>query len=93
MSTATITLAAKKKKTGEPYDLPVGAHHYVVLNTLRDMPDLSDHEVTFLNDIHMLAARRCELRDAGMVEQSGRNNFGMTWRLTDAGLKFVGGAA
>jgi hypothetical protein len=86
-----ITLPANKKKDGAPYTVTVGPHHYLVLTTLQQMPDLSDHEITFLNDVHMLAARRCELRDAGLVQQAGRNGFGMTWRLTDAGQRFLGG--
>jgi len=92
MKTAIISLSANKKKDGAPYTLLVNTHHYTVLTTLRDMPGLSDHEITFLNDAHMIAARRCELRDAGMVEQIGRNGFGMTWQLTRKGLEFVGGA-
>lgn len=84
-----ITLTAHKKKSGAPYIVTIGHHHHLVLSTLRQMPALSDHEVTFLNDVHMLAARRCELRDAGLIEQAGRNQFGMTWRLTEKGLKFL----
>jgi hypothetical protein len=85
-----IILNANKKKCGTPYTVTVGHHHHLVLTTLQQMPGLSDHEITFLNDVHMLAARRCELRDAGLIEQAGRNGFGMTWRLTEAGEKFLG---
>lgn len=84
-----INLPAQKKKSGAPYIVTIGHHHHLVLATLAQMPGLSDHEITFINDVHMLAARRCELRDAGLVEQAGRNQFGMTWRLTEAGLKFL----
>jgi hypothetical protein len=92
MSTTVIALPANKKKDGAPYTVTVGPHHNLVLTTLQQMPGLSDHEITFLNDVHMLAARRCELRDAGLIEHVGRNQFGMTWRLTEKGRKFLGEA-
>lgn len=87
----TTYIAAKKKKSGEPYLFSYGPHHGLVMATLAELPGLSDHEITFLNDVHMLAARRCELRDAGYVEQAGRNAYGMTWRLSEAGRRFIAG--
>lgn len=83
--TNIIELDAKKAKSGEAYSFPVGKSHWFVLQALEIMGELSDRELTFLLELHMVAPRRCELRDAGMVERAGLKAGHMTWRITDAG--------
>lgn len=94
MSTSTktkdaIRLRAKKKKTGEPYTFVVANDHMEALVTLEVLPGISDHELTYLSEYHQIASARCRMRDAGMVEQVGRNAHGMTWRLTAEGHRFL----
>lgn len=85
MTDNVIELDAKKAKSGEPYRFPVGRNHWLVLNALAVMEELTDSELTFLLEIHMAAPRRCELRDAGMVERAGTKAGAMSWRITAAG--------
>lgn len=83
--TTTIELDAKKAKSGDPYSFPVCRSHWAVLQALEIMGELTDRDLTFLLDMHMAAPRRCELRDAGMVERAGTKAGHMSWRITDAG--------
>lgn len=89
MSDNTISIKAHKKKTGTPYSISVGSKHIAVLETLRDVPYISDQELSILIGNHNAGARRCELRDAGLVEQYARNVYGMTWMLSRAGHRFL----
>lgn len=84
-----IRLNATKKRSGDPYVFSMTGPHWTVLETLAALPGLSDHELTFLTDKHMIAAARCRLRDAGLVEQVATNQYGMTWKLTAEGEKFL----
>lgn len=88
--TATITrLDAYKAKTREPYTFAYGPWHARVLHALDAIPGMTDHDLTFLLERHMVQARRCELRDAGLVKQAGRERGSMTWELTDAGRAYL----
>lgn len=82
-------ITAHKAKTGETYVFRFNADHLNVLRTLDRTPGLSDADLTFRLRRHMIAPRRCELRDAGMVERHGVKGQSLTWRLTALGRRVL----
>lgn len=83
----SLRLPARKARTGESYLVTIRSAHRSVLDALHAMPDLTDRDLGVL--VVSAAPRRCELRDLGLVEKSGINSDGTTWRLTEAGRAFI----
>ncbi len=81
------TVFARQKKSQREYEVVLNGQHLQVLAFLWDQAPASDFEIVrgLTSGSHQLGARRCELRDAGLVEQHGNSRSGMTWRLTQAG--------
>ncbi len=80
------TLFCRQKKSGKPYEVIMTGQHLQVLAHLYDESPASDWQmVRSLSGSVQLGARRCELRDAGLVQQAGTCPSGMTWKLSIAG--------
>lgn len=85
------TLYCYKKKSREPYEVVLNGQHLQVLLHLLRFGPASDYQIVHAHNrgSHQLGARRCELRDAGLVEQDGTCKSGMTWRLTIKGADLM----
>lgn len=79
---------AKQAKDDSPYSFLLKRDHIDVLAQLVHS-DKTDAQLTFTLGRHMIAPRRCELRDAGMVEQVGRVGRSMIWRITHKGINVL----
>lgn len=82
-------ITARQAKTQERYTFTLNDDHYAVLGLLARRGPMTDSELTFATRRHMIAPRRCELRDAGFVEQAGTAGRSMLWKLASKGHRFL----
>jgi hypothetical protein len=79
-------IKAKQAKDDSPYSFVLNQDHLDVLRALTHAVEMTDAQLTFTLRRHMIAPRRCELRDAGFVAQAGRAGRSKTWRITNEGI-------
>lgn len=82
----SILMEAYREKDKTPYTFKLAEKHAAVLDALAAEPGgLTDSELTFKIQLHMAAARRCELRDAGLVRRTRMRRGANVWTITNRG--------